>query len=349
MKKQYFVLYTNCRLVNGVKRCLLIDYNQNIAYYISREYYQFIHYINGKEVDMIRKEMEDEESIRNFDDFIQQMVSRQLAFLTEMPELFPPISLALNDDKNGLRNAIIELDDTCFNEASFELLCHDLSELNCKDIQIRLHSPLNLCFLSLILSKLDETEALYVEIHLTYTTDVIEKQIKDFIEHWAIVSNVFVYNSPSVYKTQVVNEIEGYALISLGTIYFLNYPFDNGKCCGQIFLENLDFTGFETNNLLMQKNGCLYKKVAIDINGNIHNCPSMPQTYGNICDTRLASILHNKQFTKCWNINKDKIKVCRDCEFRYNCTDCRAFLSDPSDPCSKPAKCGYNPCKCIWQ
>ncbi len=53
-------------------------------------------------------------------------------------------------------------------------------------------------------------------------------------------------------------------------------------------------------------------------------------------------------FKKYWDINKDKIYVCKDCEFRYICTDCRAYVEDPEDILSKPLKCGYNPYTGEW-
>ena len=38
----------------------------------------------------------------------------------------------------------------------------------------------------------------------------------------------------------------------------------------------------------------------------------------------------------------------KDCEFRYICTDCRAYVEDPEDILSKPLKCGYNPYTGEW-
>jgi hypothetical protein len=40
--------------------------------------------------------------------------------------------------------------------------------------------------------------------------------------------------------------------------------------------------------------------------------------------------------------------VCKDCEFRYICTDCRAYLEDPYNEYSKPLKCGYDPYTGEW-
>jgi SPASM domain peptide maturase of grasp-with-spasm system len=98
-------------------------------------------------------------------------------------------------------------------------------------------------------------------------------------------------------------------------------------------------------------NTCLNKKLSIDREGNIKNCPSMAKSYGNINDPNLdvEFIVNSEEFQKVWHINKDKIHVCKDCEFRHVCTDCRAYVEDPKDILSKPLKCGYNPYTTEWE
>lgn len=74
----------------------------------------------------------------------------------------------------------------------------------------------------------------------------------------------------------------------------------------------------------------------------------MQQSFGNIANISLADVVSTPDFRKYWDINKDEINNCRDCEFRYICTDCRAYLSNPDDDYSQPLKCGYNPENCEW-
>jgi len=74
----------------------------------------------------------------------------------------------------------------------------------------------------------------------------------------------------------------------------------------------------------------------------------MSETYGNIADTSIFTALNNANFKKYWNISKSKISVCKDCEFRYVCTDCRAYLENPNNNFSKPLKCGYDPYTNEW-
>ena len=74
----------------------------------------------------------------------------------------------------------------------------------------------------------------------------------------------------------------------------------------------------------------------------------MESIYGNILQDKLLKIVDSSKFKKLWGLKKDKIHVCMDCEYRYACTDCRAFIEDPEDILSKPLKCGYNPYTGKW-
>ncbi len=122
----------------------------------------------------------------------------------------------------------------------------------------------------------------------------------------------------------------------------------NKKCCGVIhhtyFSPNI-----ETFTESQHHNTCLNRKISIDANGEIKNCPSMAKSYGNIKDTKLVDVVNNPDFQKVWHIKKDEITKCKDCEFRHICTDCRAYIDDPQDMYSAPLKCGYDPYTCKWE
>jgi SPASM domain peptide maturase of grasp-with-spasm system len=99
----------------------------------------------------------------------------------------------------------------------------------------------------------------------------------------------------------------------------------------------------------LQFNTCLNRKISIDVAGDIRNCPSTPISYGNSQTMTLNQAVGKESFKKLWAINKDRVDVCKDCEFRYMCIDCRAHLSDPSNVFSKPAKCRYDPYNAMWE
>ncbi|MBX9448398.1 MAG: hypothetical protein KL787_01185 [Taibaiella sp.] len=61
----------------------------------------------------------------------------------------------------------------------------------------------------------------------------------------------------------------------------------------------------------LRHNTCLNRKIAVDAEGNIRNCPSMKERYGNIRDTTLAQALMKPGFKKYWSITKDRVTKCR--------------------------------------
>lgn len=124
------------------------------------------------------------------------------------------------------------------------------------------------------------------------------------------------------------------------------------KHCGVVDSKYF-YTNLKNFTESIHHNSCLNRKISIDINGDIKNCPSMPESYGNIKDTTLEEAINKPGFKKYWNVTKDDIEVCKDCEFRYICTDCRAYTertkySDEGLDLSKPLKCGYNPYTNEW-
>jgi len=64
--------------------------------------------------------------------------------------------------------------------------------------------------------------------------------------------------------------------------------------------------------------------------------------------TSLAAALSLPDFKKYWQIRKDQIEVCKDCEFRHICTDCRAYTETPDNVYAKPLKCGDDPYNNQW-
>jgi SPASM domain peptide maturase of grasp-with-spasm system len=117
--------------------------------------------------------------------------------------------------------------------------------------------------------------------------------------------------------------------------------------CGQIHLGYFA-TDLATFSEAQRFNTCLNQKVGIDVAGKIKNCPSCTTCFGDAGATPLADVVKLDAFRRVWSVAKDQVKVCRDCEYRYICTDCRAFTQD-GDPLGKPAKCGYDPYTGQWR
>lgn len=345
-----FILSSNCKLVRGIKRCTIIDFERGDLYFLSEEYFSLLNTMDRQALDIVENSLDSEESINNFKEFISIICSLEIGFLTDHPERFP-----IRSEENfememiELIDVIMEIESSSFNSTAFTKLCKDLETLRCKDFQIRLFSMFDFKLLTEVVEIITNTaNANYIEIHCNYT-DGIEKKLHAFIENNSLVNYVYIYGSKEAKIIDVVNYIPDHYPLIFGKIYYLNYSFDNGNCCGIINQDSLDYSSLDVHNKLKTRNGCLDRKITIDRFGNVKNCPSMQNNYGNIKDISIKEVIKKKEFQKYWFIHKDEINICKVCEFRYNCTDCRAFLQDPNDIYSKPLKCGYDPYSMKWE
>ncbi len=76
---------------------------------------------------------------------------------------------------------------------------------------------------------------------------------------------------------------------------------------------------------------CLGGILTVSACGNVYVCRIMREkSLGNVLDTNLSEILRNnkEEIGKSWNLTRDKITPCRNCEYRYSCMDCRGIEED---------------------
>jgi len=70
----------------------------------------------------------------------------------------------------------------------------------------------------------------------------------------------------------------------------------------------------------------------------------LKNSFGNIKDENLRSVVDSVDFQLLWNANKDKIEVCKDCEFRYMCVDSSPLIFDINKQSyNRFEPCKYNP------
>jgi SPASM domain peptide maturase of grasp-with-spasm system len=144
-----------------------------------------------------------------------------------------------------------------------------------------------------------------------------------------------------------INSIEKYLHDGQTRILYSTKVFHGNISCGEIS-DRFFSVNVRTYTEGLKKNSCLNSKISINSDGDLKNCPSMVKSFGNILNDNILSTITKHSFKKLWNIKKDNVKVCKDCELRYACTDCRAYLEDPEDIYSKPLKCGYDPYTGEW-
>lgn len=333
-------LFANCVPVKGKNRSVICDLQRNSLKLIPNDLYFLLEKYDGYTVKEIKKAYDN-----NFDEIIDEyvdlLIGNEFAFFTSNPQLFPNLIMQW-DAPFDVTNSIIDFD----SKSEYNILkaIEQIDQLNCKHIQIRLFTENNE-IIQKILEFLNELKS------IIHSVDILTPNSGKNMDHWKNLMNNFprlnqlILSDNSKNVSQVLYEVESRKIISIQNE--VNSAAHCGIIDSKYFAVNIpNFTESKRNN------SCLNSKISIDKNGDIRNCPSMPDSYGNIKDTTLKEAINNPDFKKYWNVTKDQIDVCKDCEFRYVCTDCRAYtersIFKEDIDLSKPLKCGYNPYTNEW-
>lgn len=336
----YFLLYSNCVLVKGAHRATLCDLQKGAVYFIPKPLADL--FLEDQAVDLVQlREKTEGDMVLFLMEIIDSLVENQLGFYTNQQEWkrFP----ALN--KEWLFPAHIShcILDTATGRLDYftESFVEQLSKLCCNFVQLRFFGIPPIEHLENILRLITGSQIKSVEILMPWNTAyesgcTYGKWINDYKK----ISSLVCWGAPS---TCVVKE----GARAMGYLLYTSEQINAATHCG-IIDQGMFSTNITTYTESLNFNSCLNRKISIDIQGDVKNCPSMKESYGNIGDTTLVEAIGKPGFKKYWNITKDQVSICKDCEFRHVCTDCRAYLEDPGDVYSKPLKCGYDPYICEW-
>jgi SPASM domain peptide maturase of grasp-with-spasm system len=280
----------------------------------------------------------EKESHEDILEYFQFLIDKEYGFLCDNPLSFPDISM---DWKAPAHITNIIIDHNADSNYDYQAIFKELTKMGCSAVQFRFFCTVSLEKLHQIHEFLIGTTFRSSEIIVKYSSEFEQvAALIQFCETYQYIQHITIFES----------SFEQFEQIPHRTVYinYIKENINNESHCGIIhpayFAINIrTFTESQHHNT------CLNRKISIDQNGDIKNCPSMTESYGNIANTTLQEALNHPDFKKYWNITKDQINICKDCEFRHICTDCRAYVENPDDILSKPLKCGYNPYTCEWE
>lgn len=332
---KYFALYACCIPVKGFKRSLICDLQRSNIVYLSNEHLNIINFLRKNPIDKLESKLS-AETFKLAMHFLNNLIENELGFFTLNPDNFPRLDTHWQSP-SSITNSVLDFSSTP--TLYHNQIISQAIQMDCKAIQFRFFYTPSYDDLSFLLKMTTESCVYSISIITPYSNSILDaKDIKNIIDNNLRITEFIVYGAPN-------NMVQFYRQFH---ITYTQDKIDNIRYCGKIS-SNIFNLNLPTFTEAHHHNSCLNRKISIDANGNIKNCPSMAQSFGNIKDTTLQEALDHPEFKKYWNITKDQIAVCKDCEFRYICTDCRAYLENPQDMYAKPLKCGYNPYTCEWE
>jgi SPASM domain peptide maturase of grasp-with-spasm system len=338
-ERSYFRLFASCIPVRGAKRSTICDLERNRFWLIPDALYEILTRYKKFTIPELKAAFEN-----NYDAFIDEYLAflqkEELGtwFTKEELKLFPPLQ-PMQDIPGAITNAIIDIDASSAHP--YEKIFEELNQLGCRHIQLRAYGKIDIPALTRSLACTKQYFIKSLHCILQYHEDSSKAALLELFNAYPFIGFDF-HSVPESKKAALEKEYEQYPFT------FHTTAISDHTHCGKISMAY--FTPNVPHFLEAQQfNTCLNRKISVDCEGYIRNCPSMPQHYGHISSHSLAEAAALDAFQQLWQVKKDQVKVCSDCEFRYICTDCRAFVQDASDPFSKPAKCNYNPYTATWE
>lgn len=336
---RYFNLFSSVFITKGASRILISDLERNVSELQSLDLYNLTEDLKLNSIEDVIKEY-DRDSGEIINEYIAFLLENEYGFIShnDWDNSFNPLSFDY-DSSDVISNLFLELD-------NFSVLHKIRSAMDTIDIRYLVIYSIR----QLSKEELEEIDFIFentplegIEIYCPYRDQINDAFLSYLSDKSKRIYKLVLYNCDKI--TFSTNE---------NLKFSLEYTKDyiTIKHCGIV-----DLKYFNTNNSKIFEsknyNSCLFKKIGIDINGNIKNCPLMPDHFGNIRNTSLEKVLEMAGFKKYWNLTKDHIEICKDCEFRYICTDCRAFTekthqNEEGLDTSKPLKCGYDPYTGEW-
>ncbi|WP_338865075.1 grasp-with-spasm system SPASM domain peptide maturase [Myxococcus stipitatus] len=332
----YFVCFACCLPVRGHTRSILCDVQQGTFLFIPNVLVDILEMSRERTVDDIKAHYGHEHDAR-IDEYLAFLVEKNQGFFTQTPQRFPPLDLDWRNPRL-VTNCLVDFDTASTHDLVD--LNQQLSQLACESLELRFFHPLSLETLTQHLDAFRDSTLRSISVVVGHHPSLQLEALEVLLVLHKRVKHLTIHSCP---------ERDEHHHIDLSTdLIYTTEAVTSEACCGnvssQLFRCNiLSFTEARSFN------SCLNRKVGIDTRGRIKNCPSMRRSFGDTRSTRLASVVGHEDFQRAWKTTKDQVLVCQDCEFRYICQDCRAYLQDPEQPLSKPARCRYNPYEARWE
>ena len=332
-----FRLFANCVPVKGARRSTLCDLQNGCYCLIPNALFYMLTECSGLTIDQIKAHFDTHNNAaRVVDEYYRFLVDNEFGFFCDEPERFPPIDFTFLRPEQ-ITNAILDVRNC--SDHPYEDILDQLAALGCRALQVRFFDEMPLAQIEKILQTTERHTLRHLEILIQYTPEMTDEGLLLILSQHPAISKINVHAAPARRDLESTSRIV--------RVSFWPSHCNSSDHCGFVqpayFALNLDhFSEAQGHNT------CLNRKISIDATGEIKNCPALIKSFGNVRGTRLADVATMQPFKDVWTIKKDEIEVCRACEFRYMCTDCRALLTDPSNILSKPAKCEYDPFTGTW-
>lgn len=336
--EQYIQLFACCTLTKGYTQTLLVDFERKMFELLPNEFYAvFTEKCHTKTYGTILNEFTDEDKT-TAQEYFDYLIQHEYVFFCDKEELsfFPAMDMQW-DYPATISNALIDFKPGSPPVSQYSTFFEELATLGCCDLQIRCYYPMPLEQLAELYQYIGKNDIYRTELIVQYDAQISLETYQQFLLKIPYINMLILHGYPESTSIKMSTDQK---------MYGSKEVLLDEQCCGNVSIHyfNPDLTHFTES---LHFNTCLNRKIAVDAEGHIKNCPSIQKSFGQLGKTSLHTVIALPDFTKYGQITKEQVADCKVCEYRHICTDCRAYTNDGS-LYGKPAKCTYNPYTGEW-
>ncbi|MFZ7166079.1 MAG: hypothetical protein ACO1G5_00895 [Bacteroidota bacterium] len=347
---------SSCFVTKGYSRSVIID-TQRADYRIVPNsligFMDTMQFKSKREIYGTTSNEDESSTVTEYLDYLEEM-----EFSFWCPKIiennFPDVSLEW-DSHSVIQNAIISINRT----TDILTIISQLERFNCFHIQLRLYDYLRVEDLDILLKHFEFSIFTSIELHLGYFNTAINDIAEILAKH------------PRVHVILFLNSAEEaiYSVNEYQRIVFSSIDADKSDSVSNISIEQF-IANITFYNESLLHNVYFNRKLCLDKDGYIRNSLELPWHYGNISDTQMEDAVKSREaeshffkkyaradidfgkikpaFNSLWDIHKQMIDVCKDCEFRNMCLDARCPLQRENGTWYHNTECNYNPYISKW-
>lgn len=326
-KNNYFRFYDLCIPVKGYSKGVIYDLQRSSLYHIPNSVIDMLLENKDSKINEIYYEYKGSEKLVS--KYLSFLIKNELIFLTTKPEKFPKSNFNFN--KPFLLDILfIEIDQLGTKKINF---LKKLDSLGAIQIVLISKENISLNKLKKVLDILYFSKTQIISLvcrYCSYHPELLKIQFND-----VKLRDITFYDSDK----DICEEQKKLFFRKTNLYDTLTRKISNIDD----FILNDDFFRESLN-----KNIFFNRKVYISNNGDIKHYINDHHIYGNISTDDIFSILNKESFRELWNINKDKIEICKACQYRYICADNRIPTKESNQKYTHKTKCKYDPISDTW-
>jgi SPASM domain peptide maturase of grasp-with-spasm system len=300
MNDKYFVLFSNCFLVQGKFQSAIYDLGRGTYIPIDNLLYDVLWRSKFLPVEALKAHYKHEYDA-GITAYFNLFLEKELGFFTHDRSHFRDMSTDW-DSSTSLETAIVEYAGLY----NIHDLIHELDKERAMNVQFRLLPGTDIS-VSHLIECLKQTNFTCVEIYAPYHSEQEIQRMQEQIKETKILSKVVWYAAPeSKWLTTKPNQIiYRQEDIKPGQLEIISA--ESMLVDIELFMESLSY------------NTALNRKISISYAGAIKNHVSHEQSFGHIERDRISTIYQAEAFREKWHIHKESILDCKDCPYRHAC------------------------------